>query len=129
MDKEKAEVLNNFFASVFTGNCSPSGSEGENWGSKIPPPITEDPVCDLPRKMNIRKSDGPNEMHHSALKELANTVAKPHSVAFEKSWQSVEVPSNWKKGNVTTIYKREVIEDSQHTFTKSKSCLTNLVAF
>ena len=43
-DKEKAEVLN-FFASVFSDNCSPHspqmfGLVGRNWGSNIPPTVS-----------------------------------------------------------------------------------------
>jgi len=53
------------------------------------------------RSLNNRKSMDPNEMNPRVLKELVIVATKPHSMIFELSWQSVDVPGDWKKGNVT----------------------------
>jgi len=110
-DMGKAEVVNDFFASVFTGECSSHTTQvvedkGRGWENEEPPAEGEDQVRDHLRNLKVHKSMGPDEMLPQVLRELADEVAKPPSIVSERSWQSGEVPTDWKWGNITPVFDR-----------------------
>jgi len=51
-------------------------------------------------------SIGPDGMHLWVLRELAEVIARSFSIIFGKSWASGEVPEEWRKANVTPVFKK-----------------------
>ena len=71
---EKAEVLNNFSASVFTGTQASHISHvpepfGRRWRSKIYPTVSKEQVQDQLMRPNLYKCMGKDDMHPRVLKE------------------------------------------------------------
>jgi len=101
-------VLNDFFASVFNSKCSSHTAQvaqgkSRDWENEEPPTVGEDQVRDCLRNLKVHKSMGPDEMHLWVLRELVDEIAKPLSILFERLWRFGEVPTDWRRGNITPV--------------------------
>ncbi|KAK4823576.1 hypothetical protein QYF61_003580 [Mycteria americana] len=75
------------------------------------PPSVKELVCELLQELDPYKPMGPDNIHPRVLREMADIVARPLSIIFEKLRRSGDVPEDWKKANVAPIYKKGLKED------------------
>ncbi|KAJ7424716.1 RNA-directed DNA polymerase from mobile element jockey [Pitangus sulphuratus] len=68
-------------------------------------------VWDLLLQLDPCKSIGPNGIHPRILKELVGVIAQPLSMIFEQSWESREVPADWKLVEIVLIFNYGKKED------------------
>ena len=47
----------------------------------------------------------------AVVRELADVIAEPLSIIFERSWRTGQVPKDWRKANVTPVFKKGKKED------------------
>ena len=108
-DGDKAEVLNNYFASVFTNesdNNVPEFKCSQPTGSLCDINITLDQMKKALNGLNVSKSPGPDKIHPRILKELSNELALPFTCLFNKSLEEGVIPEAWKKAEVRPIFKK-----------------------
>ena len=108
-DHDKAELLNDYFSSVFTNEAV-----GE---IPIIPlkhvnqllteiQITNEMILKQLKGINISKSPGPDGIHAKVLHELADEMAPILLIVYTLSQEEGCVPTQWKEANVTPLFKK-----------------------
>ena len=107
-DKEKANILQKQFSSVFTKE--PEGATpiiDKRTNSVLQDiSITVDMVRLHLLKLNVNKSCGPDEIYPRMLLELADIIAGPVAFLLNMILASGTMPKDWKLAFVTPIYKK-----------------------
>ena len=107
-DAEKAEILQEYFCSVFTTEPDGPIPQMDNivvrneMGMDIT--ITEMEIKKEIRNLNANKSCGPDNIHPRTLKELGDLIIYPLKEIFNRSLSDMELPGDWKMASVTPIY-------------------------
>lgn len=108
-DKEKANALNSFFASVFTiedENSIPDMEGDIKVTKESLINITRERVLKELQIINPNKSPGPDGIHPMVVKNLAEELCDPIFMLFSKSLNQKKIPESWKIGNITPIFKK-----------------------
>lgn len=93
----------------FSGKCSShtaqfAASKGKDQEYEELNTIGENQVGNHLRNLRVHKFVGLDKSR--VLRELADEFDKTLSIIFEKMWQAGEVPTDWKRENVTPVFKR-----------------------
>jgi len=107
--KEKAELLNNYFSSVFTTDdgCSPSlpsrVAEGVGLSTVS---FTAFRVAAKLRKLKPATACGPDGIQATLLRNASESLALPLAQLYEFLFNSHSVPAAWKLASVTAVFKK-----------------------
>ena len=107
-DKEKANILQAQFSSVFTREPPghvPTMPNRTN-SSILNLQITEDMVKTKLQALNPNKSVGPDNIHPQLLAELTDHIASPIAFLFNETLIRGSLPNDWKLANVSPIFKK-----------------------
>ena len=106
-DKDKADILQKQFCSVFTKKPDddlpyfPSRTE-----TNVEITISLEDIKKEISSLNCNKSIGPDEIHPSLLQELSDFMAIPIFITMNKSLEAGMVPKDWNLAHVSPIYKK-----------------------
>jgi len=107
------EILNDYFGSVFTSEDSMNelpevrsnfNEDNDHMLSSIE--ITQDIIRNKLSKLKINKAPGVDGIVPRLLVENADILSEPLLYIYRKSIECGRVPCDWKKANVTAIFKK-----------------------
>lgn len=96
---DKEEVLDNVFASVFTGaaEAQVKGASSSNDMYANPAAVEKGPVRGLLQGLNPHKFMDLDGIHPTVLRQVVDSVPRSLSIISEKLWRSGDIPDDWKR--------------------------------
>ena len=122
----KLTVLNKQFSSVFSIE-DVSGYETlpfKNVSDKMTKiSFSVDDVLKRLTNLKINKSCGPDQIHPRILYEARNEIALPLKLIYECSFETKQLPDDWKSANISAIYKKGCKSDAVNYRPISLTCV------
>ncbi|KAL8567466.1 hypothetical protein ACOMHN_010057 [Nucella lapillus] len=105
---DKANILNQQYQSVFTREdlSNIPSPPGEPFPPMANITISVEGVLKLLKKINPHKAAGPDNIPARVLKECATALAPLLEIIFTKSLIEGAVPDDWRRANVSAIFKK-----------------------
>ena len=106
---QMAEVLNEYFSSVFTTEDSSlpvpftnfEGNKSVHLGQLF---VTPEMIANKMKKIKDNKSPGVDGIPQKLLKEIVEQISTPLAKLFNVSLEEGIVPSEWKEANITQLF-------------------------
>jgi len=111
-DKEMSDLLNTYFASVFTNENLEQLPAVKQYFNKPDQEklcrytITAEIVKKKLSQLKMNKAPGVDSVSTKMLLELKDEISEMVAELFNKSLNSGEVPNEWKLANVTAVFKK-----------------------
>ena len=108
-DVEKAECLNNYFASISSvqdENATLPIFTRKTNNSLHEITIDAQEIEEIILTLNSNKASGPDTISHKMLKGVAKQISKPLSILFNRSLVEGCFPVQWKMAHVIPVYKK-----------------------
>ena len=108
-DKQKAEIFNQYFSSVFTDEETsniPSIEVEGDFPTLDSISFTTEDIVSLLDKLGTSKAAGPDGIHSKVLKECKSQIAPALSLIYGQSLQEAVIPTQWKEAHVKPIFKK-----------------------
>ena len=126
--RDKANILNMQFQSVFTRD-NPDAQDIPMMSSPFATiddiQITRAGIKRMLDQLKIHKAPGPDGITPRVMKELSEPVASILTIIFKKSYESGEIPDDWKCANITPIYKKGSKYDASNYRPISLTCISS----
>ena len=107
-DNTKANLLNQYFHSVFTTEDPHLPSPPPTYQGTVLEDVNVSPaaVREKLEKLKPGSAPGPDGLHPRVLRETAATMAEPWSQLFRSCLDSGRLPLEWQKDEIVPIFKK-----------------------
>jgi len=103
---DKANLFNKYFCDQFSEQSSYNIDPDFSGDDKFDISFCPTQITFLLSKINSNKANGPDKIHGKILKNCSASLAYPLSILFNVSYNTGNIPREWKLANVVPIHKK-----------------------